>query len=210
MNQEYFLTSRHGGVGSTAMFHNKDEKGYGSDLRNLETYSAEKAQKYHDQYGRESLPLLAAKVLASSTKRVDHQYINFNEGMAIPGQLCVVTNPRDYDGNDIFFRAKASHQMHWTPNLDEALVYKFEELPNLGSTLMPWSLAYMTTKARPTFQLKNINTRSMCRGVKLKKKYTPSNSNKVRWNCPACGKISWQYNPYDFEGCSDINCSEWI
>ena len=79
MNQEYFLTSRHGGVGSTAMFHNKDEKGYGSDLRNLETYSAEKAQKHHDHYGRDSLPLLVTKVLAASTKRVDHQYINFND-----------------------------------------------------------------------------------------------------------------------------------
>jgi len=36
-----------------------------------------------------------------------------------------------------------------------------------------------------------------------------SRSGKVRWNCPHCGKITWQYSPYDFEGCSDYNCEGW-
>ena len=45
---EYFLTSRHGGVGSTIMFHNKDERGYGSDIEKLEKYTAEQAQRSHD------------------------------------------------------------------------------------------------------------------------------------------------------------------
>lgn len=205
----YFLTSRHGGVGSTVMFHNKDEKGYGSDLRKLEVYSAEEAQKHHQSYGRDSLPLLTKKVMQFSTMRVDHQYLNFKDGLPTKGQLCVVVNPREFDGNDVYFRAKAEHQRHWTANLDEALVYNFDDLPNLGSSLMPWSLMYIQSKARPTLQFSKINTRSMCRGVKLKRNYTPRDSGRTRWNCPGCGKISWQYNPYDFEGCSDITCNEW-
>lgn len=33
--------------------------------------------------------------------------------------------------------------------------------------------------------------------------------NGSRWNCPKCGKINWQYNQYDFDGCSDTMCDEW-
>jgi len=45
--KEYFLTSRHGNCGSTVLFHNKDEHGYGSNLNELEKYTELEAKKGH-------------------------------------------------------------------------------------------------------------------------------------------------------------------
>lgn len=203
-NQEYFLTSRHGNLGSTVVFHNKNEQGYGTDLSKLNTYSKEEAQKHHDNYGRSSLPILVTKAMNKCTRRVDMQYLDVAEGAPRSAvTLCAVSVAGDYDGNDIRFIKKGGG---YTFNLDDAELCQLSMLKGLGDKSVIWSFQYLNTKHRLTLQVKNINTRSMCRGVKLEriKKYSDSGLN--RWNCPACGKISWQYNPYDFDGCKDSNC----
>jgi len=204
---KYFLTSRHGGVGSTIMFHNKDERGYGSDIENLEKYTAEQAQRRHDQFGRKSLPLLVSKVIESSKRRVDMQYIDVADGMPKnKNEICVVSIPSSYDGNDIEFIKSGSGR---TFNLDEAEAKPACEFKKLGSQAVFWRLEYLLEKSRLTMQYENLNTRTMCRGVRLKRKYQKRDSGKTRWNCPSCGQISWQYDPYDFEGCKNINCNDW-
>lgn len=206
--ERYFLTSRHGNCGSSVMFHNKDERGYGTNLDNLETYSKEEAQKHHEQYGRESLPLLVDKVLSSAKLRVDCQYLDIAEGCPRSSdEVCVVSNGSWIDGNDIGFEKDHGGV---TYNLEEAKITKLSELKGLGYHHVIWSVKYIATKARKTFQFRDINTRSMCRGVKLKRKATRQDSGKTRWNCPCCGQINWQYNPYDFEGCRNSNCDEWV
>lgn len=206
MKDMYFLTSRHGNCGTSVMFHNKDEHGYGTNLNELQLYTREEAQKYHNQYGRESLPLLAEKVIERSNLRVDCQYIDYKEGMPFRSEDMVIVIPSMYDGNDICFVGVDKSQ---TYDIDKARVFRYHDLPKLGCSRMPWSADYLKSRSRPTFQQGNINTRSMCRGVNLIKKKYHSRSGKERWNCPSCGKINWQYNPYDFEGCSDVFCSEY-
>lgn len=205
MKDKYFLTSRHGDCGSTVMFHNHGEKGYGSDLNKLEVYSKENAQKRHNQFGRGSLPLLVDKVMTSCKRRVDMQYIDIAKGAPrFDKQITVFSCGGVYNGNDIRFKAENGY----TFNLDDALAKPLSEWADLGCSLVPWSLAYLADKSRITFQRESVNTRSMCRGVKLERIRKTQDSGKTRWNCPACGRISWQYNPYDFDGCNDWGCEE--
>lgn len=202
--QEYFLTSRHGDLGSTVVFHNMDEKGYGTDLNKLNVYSKEEAQKHHNNYGRDSLPILVSKAMEKCTRRVDMQYLDIAKGAPrSESTLCVVSIAGDYDGNDIRFIKKGSG---YTFNLEDAELLPLSELKGLGDRNVIWSFQYLCDKYRLTLQAKNINTRSMCRGVKLERKRKYTDSGLVRWNCPTCGKLSWQYNPYDFDGCKDLNC----
>jgi len=35
----------------------------------------------------------------------------------------------------------------------------------------------------------------------LKKAIRKKANPMTRFNCPECGKINWQHNPHDFEGC---------
>lgn len=203
----YFLTSRHGNCGSTVMFHNLDERGYGTDLSGLNKYTPEQAKKHHECYGRDSLPLLTDKVMNLSKLRVDHQYIEYSEGMPTNlNELVVVSIVGRYDGNDIQF---VSQNGTYTFNFEDAEVCERRHVKKLGCSRLPWSWEYMNSKARPTLQQENINVRSMCRGVKLKRIVNRVDSGKTRWNCPSCGKIHWQYNPYDFEGCNDYMCDEY-
>lgn len=202
----YFLTSRHGNCGSSVMFHNKDEHGYGTNIDNLEVYTAEQAQKHHESYGRDSLPLLVSKVREKSTIRVDMQYPDIAKGLPKNElDICVVSIAGSYDGNDMQFMSKDGG---YTFNLDEAAQRCIKDFEKLGVNRIVWSYSYIKNLSRRTFQAQNINTRSLCRGVKLLRKKNTSDSGKTRMNCPSCGKIHWQYNPYDFEGCNDLTCSE--
>ena len=203
-NQEYFLTSRHGNLGSTVVFHNKNEQGYGTDLGKLNVYSKEEAQKHHNNYGRSSLPILVSKAIDKSVERVDCQYIDLAEGLYInrPNYKVVVQVVGSYDGNDIRFKTKNGGSY----DLTDDCIFELSELKGLGCGVAIWCYEYIKSKTRKTLQQRNINTRSMCRGVKLQRVRKYSESGLNRWNCPTCGKISWQYNPYDFDGCKDLNC----
>ncbi len=86
---------------------------------------------------------------------------------------------------------------------------------NQGIVWLPFSIA--DAAKRRTFNINNFNRRTMVQGaglvmpdwLKEQNRRKKSRSGKVRWNCPHCGKITWQYSPYDFEGCSDYNCEGW-
>tara|TARA_R110000787_G_scaffold63874_2_gene144727 strand:- start:145 stop:792 length:648 start_codon:yes stop_codon:yes gene_type:complete len=202
--QEYFLTSRHGNLDSTVVFHNANEQGYGTDLNKLNVYSKEQAQKQHNNYGRDSLPILVSKAMEKCTERVDVQYIDLSKGLYInkPNYKVVVQIVGRYDGNDIQFKTKGGRSY----DLTNDCIFELSELDNLGCGVAIWCYEYIKSKTRKTLQQKNINIRSMCRGVKLQRKRKCSDSGLVRWNCPTCGKLSWQYSPYDFDGCKDLNC----
>jgi len=92
-SEEYFLTSRHGNLGTTVVFHNANEQGYGTDLNKLNVYSKGEAQKHHDNYGRDSLPILVSKAMEKCTRRVDMQYLDIAKGAPRDeSTLCVVFN----------------------------------------------------------------------------------------------------------------------
>lgn len=200
----FYLKSRHGNCGSNVMFHNKNGSGYGTNVNDLETYTKEKAQKEYD-WDEGQVPLLKSLVDALTVSHVDMQYLDRDKnGIDLDGKY-VVQLETVYDGNDIAFVSDQGY----TFDLNKATVFK-KELSNNKRNPIVWSLSYLKTIERKTFQQHNV-TRAMTRGAGIKKNHKKKRptSGKTRWNCPICGRISWQYDPYNFEGCNDSSCEGW-
>lgn len=211
----FYLQSPHGLLGTNVVFHNKNGAGYGTDLSGLREYSLAEAQQ---ELGRNihALPLLTSKVQELSIAAVDCQYLchdtNHKVQKVSPDRHMIQVG-RLWNGNDIAFVTGSQITYDFRKaeffNLDLAQKYL---LSHQGDHLTIWSQSYLETISRRTFQAHNINTRTMITkpGLLYKKprKQRPT-TGKTRMNCPDCGKIHWQYNPYDFEGCAHISCEGW-
>lgn len=208
---KFYRTSQHGGVGSTVMFWCINGAGYTSNIDEAHVYDLEEAQKQINSgyFCNNEHPLSVAHVNELSEWRVDHQYLS--TGNKSKNNEYVIVKRGEYDGNDVPFIAGIGS----TTNYADAEIFTMQQAENLSSRLSYSVDIYpreMTDEiARRTFQFKNINRRKMITNagvVGCKKKRESKASGKTRWNCPSCGKISWQWNPYDFDGCKDWDCDE--
>lgn len=201
----FYLTSRHGDTGTNVMFHNKGGAGYGTDLNNLALFTLDEAQKEVDQ-DIQSIPLLKIEVDKLSIKAVDCQYLDRAKNTPAKGERFIIQKPGRYNGNDISFQSKDGQTFDYS----NAGVYSLSEALLVDGVI--WSKSYLDSICRRTFQRENIKTRKMITGAgisyKKPRKKRPI-TGKERWNCPSCGKISWQFSPYDFEGCNDHMCDAW-
>lgn len=212
MEKLFYLTSRHGNCGENVMFHNKNGSGYGTNLDNLHVFTREEAQKElgHDI---KSLPLLKSEVDKLSIKAIDHQYLKRSLNSIDPNDQYIIQVSGFYNGNDIRFAPESDSTIDINFNYSLAKVFNLKDALSCSDLRgVIWSKSYLDGLQRRTFQEGNISTRKMITGAGIKykkpRKKKPS-SGKTMWNCPSCGKISWQYNPYDFDGCSDYTCTEW-
>lgn len=204
----FYLCSRHGNVGTNVMFHNLNRKGYGTNIDKLHKFTLSEAQYAHDQ-DIKSLPLLASEVEKLSIVGVDHQYLDDNHKEPDPGDQYVIQINKDWNGNDISFVGYGEK----TYNLSDASVFTrleartFVNLRARKYTI--WPLTYIKSLSRRTFQVENIDTKKMVSGPGIKytkpKRKKPS-SGKTRINCPDCGRIHWQFNPYDLDQCNNRDC----
>lgn len=205
MSQLFYKTCRHGNVGSNVMFHNKDEFGYGTNLKNLETYTKEQAQSAMDRQDG-SLMLLKSEVDKFAVKHVDMQHLDETKGQPVnPDDKCIIQINGEYDGNDIKFIS----ELGTTFDLSKARVvdYRFAVTHStIGTTI--WLASYLESISRDTFQACNINKRKMITsgGVRYRTPRQSKASGKTRGNCPHCGKITWGWNPYENAFCND-ECS---
>jgi hypothetical protein len=102
-----------------------------------------------------------------------------------------------------------------TDDFSKAFVFVSANTDEPGVVWLPFHMA--DAVKRRTFNINDFNRRTMVQGAGLLmpewlKKYNrrqKAKSGKVRWNCPHCGRITWQYNPYDFDGCSNYSCEGW-
>ncbi|MEH6578588.1 MAG: hypothetical protein V7731_16120 [Amphritea sp.] len=198
---EFYLRDTRSNVGSTCMLWAKGGAGYVSDLDKAEIFDKEAAQKYADQQ-RHFIPLSKAKVDAVATVRVDMQLlelnVDFSEGIIIHRFV------GQYDGNDIYFDDGNGGD---TANYNDAKVYESVEaltqLQNQSGAAL--SKAFLDTICRRTVQTKSINHRKMiaAAGIKYRApRKRRETSGKTRHNCPGCGKITWDHNPYENAYCS--------
>jgi hypothetical protein len=199
--KEFYLTSKHGCVGSCVMFHAIGGAGYVSDLSKAEVIGFDEAQKWMN-YRDGNTPLLKTLVDSLAVRRVDCQYVDVEEMQKFDGSMGyvkVISNR--WDGNDILFNSENGE----TFNYSEAFVYGSMKA---GHPYYP--VSYLETISRKILRTSDVNERKMVTsaGIRKPKKKRPK-SDRVRFNCPFCGKISWQFNPYDFEGCSDRCCEGW-
>ncbi len=198
----FYVRSRHGDTGCNVMFHNKNGAGYGTNLDNLHLFTKEQAQKHLDM-DILSLPLLSAEVDRLSIRAVDMQYLKPEDNELCKDHFYVIQIDGDWNGNDIYFMSESGK----TYNYDEAITCSYGkalEIAAKSSNRIMWSKPYLETIARRTFQVENIDTRKMITGAGIKykkpRKARPT-TGKTRGNCPTCGKLTWDYNPYENAYC---------
>lgn len=210
----FYLRCRHGDTGKNVMFHNKDGCGYGTNLDKLHLFTLEEAQKElnHDI---KSLPLLASTVDSMAIRSVDMQVIDADKDVILQSVDNILNTANKYvvqidghwNGNDIYFKCDGGEGCaDQTYDFDKAKQYDFVDAFNIqrdNYSAVMWSIPYLETKARRTFQSHNINTRKMVTGPGIKYKKPPKprpTTGKTRYNCNACGKMMWEYDPYMEEG----------
>lgn len=212
MKNRFYLTSRHGCLGSNAVWHRHEERGYSSDIDQAHVYTREQAQEAWDESRGECTPISADHVDELAVLKVDCQYIPKQSEISDDINEYVAYIPKKWDGNDVYW---VTHENAALTNFDKAKIFNLDEARLLVqlAIVIPRLLAENNT--RRTFDFSKYNPRTMTQGAGLKmservKKIKRRVENpKKRWNCPKCGKISWQYNPYDFEGCKDVKCEQY-
>ncbi|MDF5667809.1 hypothetical protein R7Y21_14300 [Vibrio sp. 945] len=212
----FYKTSPHGGVGSNVCFHGVKGNGYVTNLDDAHIYTREEAQNEVDKdwmrdYPEQELFLSADHVDELSVWKVDSQYVERHyPEHTDPNDEYVSYATGLWDGNDLAF----GDGIGWNYDYAKAKTFSKEDIDpyvkeqNLAMRFVPRSHADQL--ARRTFQKVNINRRKMISSagiVGIRTKRERQSSGKTRWNCPECGKIVWQHNPYEFMSCSDIECS---
>lgn len=209
MKNRFYLTSSHGNLGSNIMWHRHNEKGYTSDLDQAHVYTREQAQKEWAESWGECQPISADHVDELAIWKVDCQYIPKKTTLDDDCANYVAYKEGQWDGNDVFWM---SMLIGPTTNFSRAYVIGFDIVDEFlksddsnGFVVIPKHLAEKAK--RRTFEFNKLNRRRMIQGAGL---ITPKNVRKInkrvknpmsRFNCHVCGKINWQHNPYDFEGC---------
>ncbi|CND28210.1 Uncharacterised protein [Yersinia intermedia] len=206
MQNRFYMACLRDTVGSNMAFHCYQGGGYATDISKAHAYTIEEAQKSWD-FGRDiDLPVSADAIDAAAVWHVDHQ--------CIPGKNTIEPDCKGYvafikdqwNGNDVYWLSDL------LPTDDFSKAKIFPE-PNATESTLVW-LPFVTANAvkRRTFNIDLLNRRTMIQAAGLrvpdwlKRQNRRKSSGKTRWNCPHCGKISWQYNPYDFDGCADWTC----
>ncbi len=202
MSELFYKTCRHGNCGNNVTFHNKDECGYGTNLKNLQVYTLERAQKEMD-YQDGSLLLLKSEVDKFAVKHVDMQYLDSTKGTPVNlDDQCVVVVNGVYDGNDIQFNSDDGV----TFDLSKAKVVSLQlALAFMNQYKSIWLKSYLESISRDTFQTHNINKRKMITdgGIRYRTPRRSRSTGKTRGNCPTCGKLTWDCNPYENAYCKD-------
>ncbi|WP_337077783.1 hypothetical protein [Acinetobacter pittii] len=206
MKDRFYLACFRDNVGSNVSFHCIEGRGYATDINKAHVYTREEAQKEWDTGRTYDRPISADHVNALAVWKVDHQYIP-NETQIIDGVIgFAVFVKGQFDGNDVYWLNKKSFET--STDFELASYFSLEEITDLGKRYVAIPF-YLAEKAkRRTFDLSKYNPRTMTQGAglkmpaHLKKAERRVENPKSRFNCPSCGKIVWQFNPYEFDHCN--------
>lgn len=213
MKDKFYLACFRDNVGSNVSFHCVDGKGYSTNIEKAHVYTRAEAQKEWDTARECDQPISADHVNEKAVWKVDCQLIP-NETLPMNAlDYHVAFKKNKWDGNDVYFLNIQKCSI--SSDFSKASKLTTEEASDLSDQyiVIPYSLA--ESVKRRTFSFRKFNPRKMVQGAGLK---TPAHikqirrkkeSHKSKWNCPSCGRITWQDNPYDFQGCKNIKCKEW-
>lgn len=211
--ERFYLACFRDNVGSNVAFHAVDGNGYVTDLSKAHVYTREEAQRAWEHARRYDQPISADHVDELAVEKVDCQYISSTSKIAPNVDSYMIYATGAWDGNDVYW---LNDKKQRTLNVNEAGTFNFVEAEKYKDSehyvVLP--IEDVLPKKRRTFNHSLLNNKKMVQAAGLvmpdhvKKRKRRSHSGKTRWNCPSCGKIVWQYNPHDFERCSDMFCSD--
>lgn len=212
MRNRFYLTSAHGDLGSNIVWHRHEGRGYSTDIDQAHVYTLKEAQEEWE-YGI-CQPISADHVDALAVWKVDHQYIpNTTQPFTDIHNTYVAFKKGKWDGNDVYWLN--IDKCITSTDFDNASVFGYPVAKKLDSSyvVIPFDLADKVK--RRTFQRSQFNRRKMVQAAGLrvpdivKKQQRRVSSPMTRFNCPSCGRITWQDYPYDFLGCRNVHCDEW-
>ncbi|MCW6615608.1 hypothetical protein [Yersinia ruckeri] len=206
MVKRFYMACLRDTVGSNMSFHCYQGGGYSSDISKAHSYTKEEAQNSWNNGRDIDLPVSADAVDIAAVWHVDHQLI--------PGRNTIEPNCKGYvafikgqwNGNDVYWLS----DLLPTDDFQKAKVFPQPDTTESDLVWLPFATA--DAVKRRTFNINLLDHRKMVQGAGLfqpdwlKRQKRRNPSGKTRWNCPCCGKISWQENPYDFDGCLDWKC----
>ncbi|ENR5961812.1 hypothetical protein ACEWL9_003796 [Enterobacter hormaechei] len=209
MQQRFYMMCLRETVGTNASFHRKDGHGYSSDINAAHVYTLSEAQTAWETGRSIDLPVSADCVDALTVWHVDHQLIPHATVEEEGCDQYVAFLKGEWDGNDVYWLAGTERP---TTDFSKAYIHPFPVTSSEGVVWLPYH--QVAAVKRRTFNISLLDRRKMIQApglrmpkwLKLQNRRRKNSSGKVRWNCPSCGRISWQHNPYDFDGCSNVDC----
>lgn len=206
--QKFYLACLRDNVGSNTAFHAINGKGYVTDIRKAEVYSREQAQKAWECGRSYDFPVSKFWVDSLSTFHVDCQHVPVESILDRNCDKFVGFVKGKFDGNDLYWLCD-----NYIPVTDfsNASFYDAPDPTIHGIVWLPQLL--VETVKRPVFPHRLIDRKTMIQHCGLKQpdwfrkeRRRKHHSLKIRMNCPDCGRINWQLNPYSFEGCNNALC----
>lgn len=212
MDGKFYLACLRDNVGSSTAFHAIDGYGYTTNLDKAHTYTKSEVQSAWDR-GREfDLPLNAGMVRALSVRKADCQYISVETVLEKDCDDYLAYKKGKWDGNDLYWLGDYGQ---FFTDIGKAESLSIEQAIGGPDHLVFIPKSHVFKVSRLTFASGLINKRKMTQGsglvtpnhIKIQKRRV--SSGKTRWNCPACGRMVWQFNPHDFHSCKNIDCVEY-
>lgn len=205
----FYLACFRDNVGSNVSWHGKNGGGYYTDISKAHVYTLEEAQENWGHAREYDQPISADKVDELAIWKVDCQYIPRARAMPDGCETFVAFKSGKYDGNDVYWSA----EFELTTDFTKAKKLSLADLHSVPGSYVVIPFEIADKAKRKTFDFRLFDMRKMVTAAGLrmpervkKQRRKKQGTGKTRWNCPVCGKISWQYNPYDYEGCNDHCC----
>lgn len=198
--QEFYIRDSRSDVGTSAMFWSSPG-GYTSDLNKAQAFTRDDAISQH-MCRETDIPVLISIAREYSYLAVDMQYLP-DTGISDLNYL-VIKNK--YDGNNVLFTERGCNSF----GLDSFRPVTAEKAKNsmeLNKGIDCYPADKIEAIARPVVNSVYLQTRTVLRRAKIKMnprllaKNQSTATGKERGNCPECGKIVWDFNPY-----SDFRC----
>lgn len=211
MKDRFYLACFRDNVGSNVAFHGNNGCGYPTDLDKADIYTLKKAQHAWEMAREYDQPISADHVDDLAVWKVDMQCIPSETVINKSIPFWVAFQKGMYDGNDVFWLSDKLT----TTDYSKAKTFHLNEVSPQDTDIIYIPKFLADQKKRRTFDYSKFNRRVMVQaaGLKIpeqiKKERRRKQNPKERMNCPSCGKIHWQFNPHDFEGCNDVFCDEY-
>jgi len=208
-SDRFYLVCLRETVGSNLSFHVHSHGGYSTDLDKARVLNREEAQRFWNGAREIDLPVCADRVDSEALIHVDYQNLPIESQIDDQCRDYVAFRQGMWDGNDVYW---LTDNGELSTDFTQAARHR-EPVSKESFVSVPFALA--DSVKRRTFPVAKLNQRKLVQAAGLiipphiQRYRRRRGCDKFRWNCPGCGRIHWQANPHDFDGCRNVMCEYW-